>query len=161
MLVVEDAVKLFGLSPQDPSVDAYLTMLGIDERPRFKEDPEEWLSEVEGGYILKFRAKHGYERLYGETNAVGDMVFSGIRLHGPQNINGFKAYVGKLPFGVHFEQGPDFLREILGRPSFEDDTGARDRVLLWNNIEELHIGVVLTADESKFCYIDISKAKIK
>lgn len=161
MLVIEDAVKLFGLSPIDKSVDAYLTILGIEQRPEFDENPEEWLSKIEQGYILMFRAKHGYTRLYGATDAAGDMIFSGIRLHGPQNTNDFQPYLGKLPFGLHFEQGPDELKKTLGEPGFEDEPGTSQRTLSWNNFKELQIGIVLTADEKHCAYITFKPVQIK
>jgi hypothetical protein len=161
MLVIEDAVKLFGLSPKDKSVDAYLNILGIEERPEFDENPEEWLSKLEQGYILMFRAKHGYTRLYGATNATGDMIFNGIRLHGPLNTNGFQPYLGKLPFGIHFEQSPDEIKKTLGTPDFEDEAGTSKRTLLWYSFKELQIGIVFTADEKDCVYITLKPVQYK
>lgn len=161
MLAIEDVINLFGLSPQDEILDTYLTSQGLSERPEFEENPEEWVSKKEDGFILVFREKLGYEKLYGQTNAAGSMILAGVRLHGPQNANKFLPYTGKLPFGLGFGQTPEELTQLLGSPDFEDEPGTPERVLMWNNFKGLQIGMVLTPDEKNISYITIRPAQRK
>ena len=65
MLVFDDVVKLFGLSPQDKLLDTYLMRLNIVERPEFEENSMEDILREKDGYVLSFRAKHGYEKSWG------------------------------------------------------------------------------------------------
>jgi len=41
---ITDIVKFFGCSPQNKELDAYLTSIGIIERPEFEENPAEDIS---------------------------------------------------------------------------------------------------------------------
>jgi len=161
MLVVDEIIKLFGLSPQDKSLDEYLTNLNIVERPEFDENPEEWVLNREDGFILMFRAKHGYESLYGPTDAIGNMIFKEIRLYGPQNTGNFRPYQGKLPYGLNFEKNLEEIRQILGNPDFEDEPNTPERVLVWNNFKGTEIGMVLTSDETHMSYFSIRPVRRK
>lgn len=161
MLIVEDAIKFFGQSPQDKPLDDYLIKLGIAERPEFEENPEEWVADDSNGFILIFREKFGYEKLYGSTKANGSMIFSGIRLHSSFNINKFSAYSGVLPFNLSFDQSPDKIKQVLGEPDFEDDPDTPERVFMWNKVRDMQLGMVLAKDEQHVCYMTLKPARKK
>jgi len=152
---IDEAIQFLGYSSENKELGAYLTTLGISERLIFDENPEEWLAKEEGGFILIFHEKYGYESLYGPTNVAGDMIFKGIRLYGPQNTDDFHPYKDKLPYGLDFEQNPDQIKKILGAPDFEDEPNTPKRVLIWNNFKGMEIGVVMNKDETQMSYFDI------
>lgn len=159
MLLINDIIKLFGQSPQDKALDGYLMKLGISERPEFKENPEVWISDVKGGFILIFRERVGYEKLYGITNACGTMIFSGIRIHSTWNNNKFSAYSGALPFELDFNQSPEKIKQQIGVPDFEDEPNTPERVFMWNNIKNMQLGMVLAEDEQHVCYLTLKPAR--
>jgi len=158
---IEDAIQFFGYSSENKELDAYLTTLEISERPIFNENSEEWVLKREDGFILMFRAKHGYESLYGPVSSIGSMIFKQIRLYGPRNTDDFRPYQGKLPYGLHFERTLDEVKKILGNPDFEEEPNTPERVLVWNNFGGTEIGMVLTDDETHMSYLDIEPVKSK
>lgn len=161
MEIINKVINLLGLSPEDQAVSLLLDEHKISERPQYEEAPMQWLSKEDEGFILKFDEKLGYERNYGHSLGSGTMVLSGLRVHGPLNTNGFAPYQGKLPCGLHFSQNFDEINRVLGTPDVEDDPGTPERVLAWNNVQGLQLGVVLTADEYHMCYLDIRLVKTK
>lgn len=161
MLIIEEAIKFFGQSPQDKFFNEYLTKIDINQRPEFIENPEEWIGRTNSGFILMFREKLGYEKLYGLTKASGSMIFVGVRLHSAFNKNNFSAYPGKLPFKINFNQSPDEVKRALGEPDYEDEPNTPERVFMWNEVHNLQLGLVLTNDEQHICYLTLKPTRKK
>ena len=160
MLAIEEIINLFGQSPDDQALELQLTKLNINERPKFDGNPSEWVGKEKDGYLLMFRAKHGYEDSYGATNAIGNMILNGVRLFSADNKDGYSEYKGKLPFCIYLNKKPDELKEILGQPDFEDETGTPKRTFIWNNIQNVEIGVVFNRDETQIAWITIGAVKM-
>jgi hypothetical protein len=132
---IDQAIKFFGCVSDHAAFDAYLITLDIPNRPVFIENPMEWVSKKQEGFIFMFAARPGFEKTYGKSKGEGDMVFEGIRLHAKQNTDGLLEYGFPLPFGLDFSQKIDVVKNILGSPALDDEAPKEEnRLCVWRKL---------------------------
>lgn len=142
---IEEASHYFGCVSEHIEFDAYLKSLSIPERPVFIENPMEWVSKKDEGYIFMFTARPGFEKNVGLARGEGNMVFNGIRLHAKNNTDNFFEYRLPLPLNLSFNQKVDEVKNILGTPSMDDEAPEdENRLCIWRKISMDKIDVQLS-----------------
>lgn len=153
-----ECLSLLGYSPNDVKISEWLNSLDISERPRYEDSPVKWLNQTAVGLTLMFEGKLGYEESHGKAGGSEPMVLSGIRFYGPLNTDSFMAYKGKLMLDLDFQCD---LKKFLDKLGKEDSQGGISRkVLIWKNIQDLEVGIVLTKDQKNIEYIDVLPRRI-
>jgi len=157
---ITDIVKFFGCSPQNKELDAYLTSIGIIERPEFEENPAEDISLKSEGYTLSFRAQRGYERNWGlAQDNLGSMIFNEVRVYSSNNDSGYKEYKGDLPYKLSFSSTLDSAKKILGEPYMSQPFGTEDKVYTWYNLSGITIDICFLSNDKGISFISIEKAQ--
>jgi hypothetical protein len=162
MKFVEQIIALFGHSSDTKEMSDFLDKHNIHQRPQFAPNegaPEETIGKEDDGYSLRFGGRLSFEENIGPSvgdRDLGYFVLENIRLQGPLNMDKASEFKGELPFGLSFSQTADEIIEILGKPDFAEDPGTRKRVFVWNNVQNLQLGTVLSPDEKHMRHLEIS-----
>jgi hypothetical protein len=163
---LEQAIKFFGYVSEHAEFDAYLSTLDIPDRPVFVENPMEWVSKKDEGFIFMFTARPRYDKRYGEPRGEGNMVFEGIRLYARQNTDGFLAYKCPLPFNLLFKQKIDEVKNILGTPSIDDEAPEEDnRLCIWRKISmsgtHVQLSIVFLPENGGITFMTIKPIELR
>jgi hypothetical protein len=161
-MIVEEAVNFFGHSVEDKAFDEYLTALGIQERPEFKENPMEWVGGKEDGVLFLFEGRLGHEESFGAAKDNGSMIFNGIRIHSANNSDNFFAYSGRLPADLKFENNLDETQTKIGVASGKRLNPKKQIVCTWDEPRDYSysLSIIFLPEEKGISFINIKPKKI-
>lgn len=160
-MIIQDAIKFFGYSPQNTELDRYLTSLGIAARPVFDEMPFESVDKLEEGYSLNFEEKLGYEGFWGKPREDGEMIFNKIQVYSEHNGSGFDRYLGDLPFGLTFETTLVQAKSIFGEPATDHQSGPENWVYVWYGYQGFTLGICFLPENRGISFLSISEKKLR
>lgn len=165
-MIIDEAIGFFGHAADSDKLDEYLAKIGVQERPKFTENPYEWVARNDEGYILMFEARHNYEDAWGQVIGNGSMVFAGVRVHSQDNNVGCAGYSAPLPSPLSFNQMHHDVIAHLGEPSFDDEaTGDENRLCTWNKVRlgngEVFLSVNFLPNDGSISFLTIKPVKLR
>ncbi|AXW36139.1 hypothetical protein HFK83_24905 [Ralstonia pseudosolanacearum] len=163
---IAEVIEFFGHAADSEGLDEYLTKLGVEERPKFTENPYEWVARNEEGYVLMFEARHNYEEAWGKVIGNGSMVFAGVRVHSKSNNVGCAGFASPLPSPLSFDQKRHDVLAELGDPSFDDEAdGDENRLCTWNKVRlgkaDAFLSVNFLPNDGGISFLTIKPVKLR
>jgi hypothetical protein len=161
IMVVEDAVKFWGVPHENKEFDTYLTSVGILERPSLETSPMAACANSKAGFVFIFGSKTSYEKYYGAATEGGLMIFEKIQLYGSTNSSGLEQYREPLPFGLSFNMAKNRVENILGVRNMEQTSGPSNITYSWFNYKKFAISVCFLPSDEGVSHISISKSQLR
>ncbi|CAJ0780726.1 hypothetical protein LMG18090_01228 [Ralstonia mannitolilytica] len=160
-MLISDAIQFLGLPPESKKLDAYLTSVGLKERPVYREVPVEDITRYEEGFSLIFSSRTSYEKWWEEPTEPGDLIFSSVQVYSARYGGDFSEYTGPLPAGLTFDTTPDQAKSMLGEPTTDSPSGPENRTYLWYNRDGYTISVCFLPDNKGVGFVFVERAKKK
>lgn len=155
------ALKYFGLPLESKGLDAYLTSIGLETRPVYREVPVEDITRYDQGFSLIFSSRTSYEKWWSPPTEPGDLIFSSLQLYSARYGGEFSEYTGPLPCGLTFDTTLEQAKSIFGEPTAENASGPKNRTCVWYNHEGNTISVCFMPDSKGVGFIFVERAKRK
>ena len=158
---LDEATKFFGYPHENKDFDIYLTSLGINERPRWEDNPIAYVTKEDSGFVFIFGSKSSYEEYHGRAIDGGQMIFEGIQLYSDKYKNTMSPYQLELPFSLNFNMGLDAIKHILGEPNLDHPSGPLNTVYVWRNFKKYSIGICCLPNDKGVVFFDIKPTQLR
>lgn len=159
---VEDAIKYLGYPHENAEFGAYLSSVGIEERPLLQDSPMVSCKNAKQGFVFVFGSRSTYEEYQGPAVEGGDMIFEKIQLLSEDATEGVVQYKHDIPFGIKFSMGIRDLVDVLGEPNMSHPSGPENTVYRWFNVNKLALSVcLLPGDKGGISFLSIGKSELR